>query len=212
VPAKRPQISDKRPDHPPTHLFPLWKSCSRHRGAPTSAERASSTAARRTRPYAGAIQTFKVYFLIVSSSSVWRISRKGAGVVAHYHSFAMTCCHSTGAGFGTTSMGTARCVRSPVAVPQNYDCMRHAARKDGNMTAKWIRVQRRPDLRSRAVDATAQVGPTRFQVNTDTVRQPDHERLSTLSSQHPVVRGWIRCPHPGRRSRPDRAIRQGCGW
>src|SRR3954453_5258070 len=47
------------------------------------------------------------------------------------------------------------------------------------MAAEGILAQHRLDLRGQTVNAAAQVGPTRRQVNPDTVRQPDHDRLST---------------------------------
>src|SRR4051795_614214 len=50
------------------------------------------------------------------------------------------------------------------------------------MAAERVLAQHRLDLSGKAVDAAAQIGPARRQVNPDTVRQPDHERLATTSS------------------------------
>src|SRR4051812_26439018 len=50
-----------------------------------------------------------------------------------------------------------------------------------------ILTQHRLDLRGQAINAAAQVRATRRQVNTDTVRQPDHDRLSTTSSNRSKV-------------------------
>jgi hypothetical protein len=84
---------------------------------------------------------------------------------------------------------TMLCTMSPRPSPKNE-----------KMATERILTQHRLDLRGKAVDAAAQVGPARCQVNTHAIRQPDYERLSTTSISRFKVTASK--PRPTRRMLP----------
>src|SRR4051794_35758915 len=78
--------------------------------------------------------------------------------------------------------------------------MGRASPEDEEMATEGILAQHRLDLGGQAVDAVAQVGPSRRQVNTHAIRQADHERLSMTSSSRSKVTASK--PRPTRTTRP----------
>src|SRR4051812_49834344 len=89
--------------------------------------------------------------------------------------------------------------------------MGRASPEDEEMATEGILAQHRLDLGGQAVDAAAQVGPARRQVNTHAIRQPDHERLSTTSSSRSKVTASkprpIRTTYPPGRTNSTRSSR-----
>src|SRR3954452_12546763 len=90
--------------------------------------------------------------------------------------------------------------KAAAVIHQNLDRMCRAAPEDEEMAAEGVFAQHRLDLRGKAINAAAQVRATRRQVNTDTVRQPDHERLSTTVSSRSKVAASK--PRPTRTTHP----------
>src|SRR3954471_19009827 len=97
-------------------------------------------------------------------------------------------------------------------IGQNLDRVRRTAPENEQMTAERVFAQHRLDLGGEAVDAPAQVGPARRQVDLNPVRQPDPRHLSrTASSRSSAPPSKLRLTRTTRPPDTTTSIRSSAG-